>query len=60
MVSKLHVSVNGNFFMVVVPETHMVDLDVGVGFITFGFHRYLPNIAECICHIIWGIRGTGK
>ena len=46
--------------MVVVPETHMVDLDVGVGFITFGFHRYLPNIAECICHIIWGIRGTGK
>ena len=50
----------GSYLIMVGPETHMVDLDVGKMFITFDFHWCWPSITECIWDPIWVIRRTVK
>ena len=46
----------GSLLIMVGPNTHMVDLDIGKCFITFDFYRYWQNITESIWYIIWGRR----
>ena len=50
----------GSLLMMVGPEMHMVNLDVGEFFIRFYFHWLLPSIAEWILDPIWSIRSTAK
>ena len=51
----------GSLVMMVGPETHMINMDVGGGgFITSYFHLCWPSIAEYIWNPIWGIIRTIK